>query len=285
MDSLVECKVLSLTSNDYRCLCKHSDFFDSQKRFDNMCDDDTVNVKIISPRRDVDLDFVSRVLALIAKPVDDISVLLSFNCESLLLCMDYFQMINLFKRLAKLLIQDVNFVKSHLLMFLHAITATFGNVHPFMDFMVKNIHFLNVHFPLTVTSYKFCCLMSNVSRRRMIRDKLRMTKRVQDFNTYPHIECPYCERKVLFKPLGDYQFDSVQLTPCCGSPVHKTCIDKYLTEKFCILCDIPLERVGVDKTKPCYDLELTLHHCLHRVWSKDANDVPRAVKLQNIFKR
>ena len=152
-------------------------------------------------------------------------------------------------------------------------------------FEFNNIHHLNRFFKMTVCSYTFCCVMSNKSRRKIMRSRLRMTTNVKDFTMYPHIDCPFCKKKIIYKPVEDYEFDTIQMTPCCGSPVHKQCTTFYVEGRDCVLCDIPLERVGPNETKPCFDLELTLHHTINRYNYKDMNSVPRNLNLPNIFKR
>lgn len=154
-----------------------------------------------------------------------------------------------------------------------------------MTFMVNNLYNLNQHFSLKISSHTFCCLMANHTRRKFLRSKIRMTRNVRDFENYPHFKCMFCEQQVVYKPIGYGEYDKVQITPCCGSPVHKKCSSLYVMGKECVLCHIALERVGDIHTKPCYDLELTLHHTINRYRLKDYNHTARHLILPHIFKR
>ena len=88
---------------------------------------------------------------------------------------------------------------------------------------------------------------------------------------------------IVCTPSDEFQFTCVQMTPCCSSPIHKQCREVYVASKNCIVCDMPLEKAGERGTKPCFDLELTLHHTMHRYNVKDRNHVPRHFQFPNIF--
>ena len=54
----VQSETLFLSRSEFKHLCTHSDFFESQKGFHNLNND--VQIKITSPRPLVDLDFVKK---------------------------------------------------------------------------------------------------------------------------------------------------------------------------------------------------------------------------------
>ena len=276
---------LCLSATEYEHLCTNSTYFAAEHRFENVVCKDSIEIHVSSPTQRVKLSFVKQIILLASNPITDVDVLLSVNLHELMLVMDYFQMTGLFKKLAMIVVDDVVRVELDLINWLDAIKYTMGTDHPFMKFMVNYVYNLNKHFPLTIASNTFCCLLAKHTRRKFIRSKIRMTRNVRDFEQYPHFKCMFCDKQVVYKPIGDGEFDKVQITPCCGSPVHTTCTSLYVMGTECILCHIALERVGDIATKPCYDLEMTLHHTINRYRLKDFHDTDRQLILPPICKR
>ena len=66
---------------------------------------------------------------------------------------------------------------------------------------------------------------------------------------------------------------------------NSSCSENYVTEGFCVVCDIPLVCMWLNCTRPCCDVELALYHTLHRVWPQDAKNVPRCLTLSFISKK